>query len=385
MLRVAIIGGGQLARMLALDGLRLGVKFSFLVEPDESTQCIEGLGDKLVWDFADLAEDDVDAFAELYQALHRPQVITVEKEAVPVPVLRGLARFAEVRPNPESVYQTQHRAREKQLLSRLSIPTANFIVAYEVADVRAAYEAFGLPLFIKAVESGYDGKNQWQLHAPSDLEQFERECPPGPWVVEQHVKFDREVSLIGARSANGETVFYPITENLHRQGILIRSLAPAPNLSEAMQNNARDYMTRLFNELDYVGVLAMECFVRGDELLVNELAPRVHNSGHWTMNAGICSQFENHLRAILGWPLGCTEISGHKGMVNILGSRDLQNPRPRQPGEAWLSSAGTFHWYNKTDRPGRKLGHINVCSDDLAELQNTLVELDELLYGEQRK
>lgn len=384
MIRVAVIGGGQLARMLALDGLRLGVRFSFLVEPDESTQCIEGLGDKIVWDFAGLAEDE-ESFTELYQALHRPHVITVEKEAVPAHVLRGLARFAQVSPNPESVYLTQHRAREKQLLSKLAIPTANFKVAEQVKDVRAAYEAFGLPLFIKAVESGYDGKNQWQLHTASDLEQFERENPPGPWVVEQHVRFDREVSLIGARSSQGETVFYPVAENLHRQGILIRSLAPAPALSDSLKSNARDYMTRLFDELDYVGVLAMECFVRGDELLVNELAPRVHNSGHWTMNAGICSQFENHLRAILGWPLGSTDSSGYNGMVNILGCRELHNPRPRQPGEAWLSSAGTFHWYNKTDRPGRKLGHINVAGDDLVALQDRLVELDQSLYGEQRK
>lgn len=383
MMRVAVIGGGQLARMMALNGLRLGLQFSFLVEPDESTQCVDNLGEKVVWDLVELLNDGSEAaFHDLFNALGRPQVITVEKEAVPVDLLRGLAQFTAVHPNPDSVYQTQHRAREKQLLSRLSIPTASFKVASTFADVRAAYAEFGLPLFIKAVESGYDGKNQWQIHSVADLESFERESPAGPWVVEKHVRFDREASLIGARSASGETVFYPLTENLHRRGILIRSIAPAPNLGADTERNAQDYMQRLFAELNYVGVLAMECFVCGDDLLVNELAPRVHNSGHWTMDAGICSQFENHLRAIMDWPLGNTQPNGPKGMVNILGSRDLTKHQPRHPGPSWLSDAGTFHWYNKTDRPGRKLGHINIAHEDLATLQTLLAAQDEQLYGE---
>lgn len=391
MIRIAVIGGGQLARMMALDGLRLGIQFSFLVEPDESTQCVDGLGEKVVWDLGELLNSNVEnnndesAFRELFEALGRPQVVTVEKEAVPVDVLRGLMSFTQVYPGAEAVYQTQHRAREKQLLSRLAIPTANFKVAESFADVHEAYQAFGLPLFIKAVESGYDGKNQWQLHSLADLESFERENPAGPWVVEQHVRFEREASLIGARSASGETVFYPLTENLHRRGILISSLAPAPNLSAQTERNARDYMERLFNDMNYVGVLAMECFICGDDLLVNELAPRVHNSGHWTMDAGICSQFENHVRAIADWPLGNTQPSGPKGMVNILGSRDLTKHQPRQPGSAWLNGSSTFHWYNKTDRPGRKLGHINFANDDLQTLQEQLAAQDEQLYGESQK
>lgn len=385
-MRIAVIGGGQLARMMALDGLRLGIQFSFLVEPDESSQCIDGLGDKIVWDLGDLLNsDDESSYRELFEALGRPQVVTVEKEAVPIEILRGLTSFAQVHPNPDAVYQTQHRAREKHLLSRLAIPTANFQVATTCAEVRAAYEVFGLPLFIKAVESGYDGKNQWQLHSLTDLENFERENPTGPWVVEQHVRFDREASLIGVRSASGEITFYPLTENLHRRGILIRSLAPAPNLSAQTERNAQDYMERLLNDMNYIGVLAMECFVCGDDLLVNELAPRVHNSGHWTMDAGICSQFENHLRAIVDWPLGNTQPRGPKGMVNILGSRDLTKYQPRQPGPAWLKTNSTFHWYNKTDRPGRKLGHINFAHDDLQTLQEQLAAQDEQLYGESHK
>lgn len=386
MIRIAVIGGGQLARMMALDGLRLGIQFSFLVEPDESTQCIDGLGEKVVWDLGGLLNNpDESAFRELFEALGRPQVVTVEKEAVPVGILRGLLPLTQVYPGPDAVYQTQHRAREKQLLSRLAIPTANFKVASTLGEVREAYEAFGLPLFIKTVESGYDGKNQWQLHSLADLESFERENPTGPWVVEQHVRFDREASLIGVRSASGETAFYPLTENLHRKGILIRSLAPAPKLSAETENNARDYMERLFKEMNYVGVLAMECFVCGDDLLVNELAPRVHNSGHWTMDAGICSQFENHLRAIVDWPLGNAQPQGPKGMVNILGSRDVAKHQPRQPGSSWLSGNSTFHWYNKTDRPGRKLGHINFAHDDLQTLQEQLAAQDEQLYGETHK
>lgn len=386
MMRIAVVGGGQLARMMALDGLRLGIQFSFLVEPDESTQCVDGLGEKVVWDLGELLNTNEEAaFRELFDALGRPQVVTVEKEAVPVEILRGLTSFTQVHPGPEAIYQTQHRAREKQLLSRLAIPTANFKVANTSADVREAYEAFGLPLFIKAVESGYDGKNQWQLHSLADLESFERESLAGPWVVEQHVRFDREASLIGARSASGETVFYPLTENLHRRGILIRSLAPAPHVSAQTERNARDYMDRLFNDMNYVGVLAMECFVCDDDLLVNELAPRVHNSGHWTMDAGICSQFENHVRAIMDWPLGNTQPQGPKGMVNILGSRDVTKHQPRQPGSSWLSGSSTFHWYNKTDRPGRKLGHINFAHNDLQTLKEQLAVQDEQLYGEPHK
>lgn len=382
-MRIAVVGGGQLARMMALDGLRLGIQFSFLVEADESTQCVDGLGEKVVWDLGELLNDgSATAFRELFNALGRPQVVTVEKEAVPVDLLRGLEPLTQVHPCPEAVYQTQHRAREKQLLSRLGIPTANFKVATTFAEVRAAHDAFGLPLFIKAVESGYDGKNQWQLHSLADLESFERESPAGPWVVEQHVRFDREASLIGARSASGETVFYPLTENLHRKGILIRSLAPAPNISPETERNARDYMERLFSEMNYVGVLAMECFLCGDELLVNELAPRVHNSGHWSMDAGICSQFESHVRAIMDWPLGNTQPTGPKGMVNILGSRDLSKHQPRHPGPAWLGGSSTFHWYNKTDRPGRKLGHINFAHQDLDQLQAEMAAQDEQLYGD---
>jgi len=382
-MRIAVVGGGQLARMMALDGLRLGIQFSFLVEADESTQCVDGLGEKIVWDLGELLNDGSEAaFRELFNALGRPQIVTVEKEAVPVDLLRGLESFAHVHPCPDAVYQTQHRAREKQLLSRLGIPTANFKVANTFAEVRTAYETFGLPLFIKAVESGYDGKNQWQLHSLADLESFERESPGGPWVVEKHVRFDREASLIGARSASGEIAFYPLTENLHRRGILIRSVAPAPNISAQTERNARDYMERLFKEMNYVGVLAMECFLCGDELLVNELAPRVHNSGHWTMDAGICSQFENHVRAIMDWPLGNTQPTGPKGMVNILGSRDLSKHQPRHPGPTWLGGTSTFHWYNKTDRPGRKLGHINFAHQDLATLQAEMAAQDEQLYGE---
>jgi len=346
-MRIAIVGCGQLSRMLALAGIPMGLKFSFIndnAQPD--TTCVDGLGKVVAW-------QPGDEFSALYAALGEPDVVTVEKEQMNVELLIGLQAFCPVHPNPDAVKVCQDRHQERLLLDKLNIPCAGYVYG-EPLDVCA--EKLSLPMVIKSCRDGYDGKNQWVLKTPAEVMALEAEFAGQQplnrdYIAEQFVPFDREVSQVSARSVNGDMRHYPLTENRHDKGILKQSIAPAPGASDQLQQLARQHMASIASELDYAGVLAVEFFVCGEQLLVNELAPRVHNSGHWTQSGSDSCQFENHLRAITGIALGSTAMSGVAGMVNLIGTE--------KPALSTLTADSKLHWYDKSVRPGRKLGHMN--------------------------
>lgn len=367
MMRVGIVGCGQLARMLALAGWPMGLSFSFLAEATEEDVCVRGLG-KVVRLAADL-----DGQA-LYEAMERPAVITVEKEHVDVALLRRLQGFCPVYPDPDIVEICQHRGREKSFLNQAAIATAPWQPADSLADVKQAVQALGLPVFIKSCELGYDGQNQWRLKDASGHDDFmARQGDIPPCVVEGQVHFEREVSIIVARGVDGETVVYPLTENDHQQGTLLTSISPVDDLPEAMRSQAEDIVSKLLSRWNYVGVLAIECFVSDKGLLVNELAPRVHNSGHWTQQGAATDQFENHMRAITGRALGSTESTGYTGMINLLGRF--------APADVAVRANSHLHLYNKAAKPRRKLGHINLHRDDKAALEQQMREMVESIYS----
>jgi 5-(carboxyamino)imidazole ribonucleotide synthase len=285
--------------------------------------------------------------------------------------VQQLETYCTVRPSAASIAQCKSRIKEKQLLASLQIPCAPF--TYQV-DVTQSAATLGLPMVIKSLNEGYDGKNQWVVNdtlnslAGSDSlgDNF------GDHLIEQWIPFDKEVSLIGARDHDGDIRFYPLTENVHRNGILIRSTAPAKDITPEMQAAAQQYMRRLLEAENYVGVLAMELFVVGDQLLVNELAPRVHNSGHWTQMGATTCQFENHIRAVAGLPLGATTLTSKTGMLNLLGVA--------APPMKTLSASSSLHWYNKPAKPNRKLGHINFTAADYASLDQQVDLAESYLY-----
>ena len=367
-MRIGIIGCGQLARMMALAGLPLGLKFSFVADGGANTDlsCVEGLGIIAPW-------QPGQCIKALYQALGKPDVITVEKEQVDLELVQQLEAYCSVRPSAASIAQCKSRIKEKQLLAKLDIPCAPF--TYQV-DLAQSAATLGLPMVIKSLDEGYDGKNQWVVKDHDTLNTLAGSDSLGDnfgnYLVEQWIPFDKEVSLIGARGHDGEIRFYPLTENVHRKGILIRSMAPAKDISPEMEIIAQQHMRRLLEAENYVGVLAMELFVVGEQLLVNELAPRVHNSGHWTQMGATTCQFENHIRAVAGLPLGATTLTSKTGMLNLLGVA--------MPPLKSLSASSSLHWYNKASRPNRKLGHINFTAADHASLDQQMDLAENHIY-----
>ena len=373
-MQVAILGCGQLARMLALAGMPLGMRFSFLAENNEDTSAVAGLGLVVPMSDSDRAED-------LYEALGRPQVITVEREQCDVTRLQQFIQFCPVHPATDAFYRCQNRWREKQLLVDTAVSHTPCLPVRSRAELDAAVSQFGYPLVIKHTEQGYDGKAQWRLHNAGGVDGFagqaQWESEPTDrvmYLAEPRMAFQREVSFLAVRSIQGEVRFYPPTENVHENGVLLHSVAPATALPDNVLEEARQGLARLMEHLNYVGVMAMECFVAGDQWWVNELAPRVHNSGHWTLQAGLVSQFENHLRAIAGWPLGSTQLNGAAGMLNLLGLELDQNVQ--------MEDGASLNWYNKSVRPGRKVGHIVIQDADTDNVRERLLRLKQRIYGQ---
>ena len=325
---VACIGGGQLGRMLALAGIPLGLRFRFL---DPAADAPAGTVGELVTG----AVDDAHALARLAEGA---SVVTYEFENVPV----AGAEAIEAVPMARALALGQDRLVEKQLFARLGIPTARFGSIGET----------GVPALVKSRRLGYDGKGQRIVREPEPLADSE--------LAEELLAFDRELSVIAVRGRNGEIRCWPPAENVHREGILRVSRAPAaaPQVPEAER-----LVTRLLEELDYVGVLALELFEVAGRLLANEFAPRVHNTGHWTIEGAVTSQFENHLRAIVGWPLGSTDAVGESVMVNLIGGLPDLRALLELPG-------AHLHLYGKEPRPGRKVGHVTLVDapeDAIAE------------------
>jgi 5-(carboxyamino)imidazole ribonucleotide synthase len=355
---IGILGGGQLGYMLALAGYPLGLHFRFL---DPSPEAPVGrIAHRVTAEFTD--EQALEKFA------HGLEVATYEFENVPVQAARFLAERVPVYPAAAALEEAQDRRREKRLFQRLSIPTTDFVEISQPADLDAAVKQLSLPSVLKTCRLGYDGKGQWLLRSPEDVVKVRPELPGVPLILEKFVPFTRELSILAVRSRSGETSFYPLIENHHRDGILRLSLAPAPHLSPALQQAAEQAARKMLEALDYTGVICLELFEVNGKLLANEIAPRVHNSGHWSIEGAATSQFENHLRAILGMPLGSTASTGFSAMLNLIGELPESEEVFRVPNTH-------LHLYGKSPRPGRKLGHVTARADNFEKLQQRLTEL----------
>ncbi|HSY07973.1 MAG TPA: 5-(carboxyamino)imidazole ribonucleotide synthase [Steroidobacteraceae bacterium] len=345
---VGIVGAGQLGRMLALAGYPLGCDFLFLdpaVRPPGAA----------------LAPHLCGAFDDrrlLRQLARRSEVVTFDWENVSVAALRTLRKEARICPPLAALAASQDRVSEKRLFERLKIPTTRWRAVASRAALARAVRDIGLPGVLKTRRLGYDGKGQAVLASAADVERAWRALGAAPLLYEERVAFTHEVSIIGARSARGEIALYPLNGNVHAQGIL--RLTRAPYGPASWQHLANRYLVRVLEHFRYVGILAIEFFVQRGRLIANEMAPRVHNSGHWTIEGAVTSQFENHLRAILGLPLGLTRARGYSAMVNLIG----QMP----PASALLDIPGLhLHDYAKAPRPGRKLGHCTFVARTRAE------------------
>lgn len=366
-MRIAIVGCGQLSRMLALAGLPIGIQFSFIHDDMKQTRdCVEGLG--IIKNSSNKAKNtnsyDAKKIEQLYQDLGQPDCITVEKEQVDLELLQALATFCPIYPSISAIKVCQHRGEEKKLLANLGIPTSPYF--YNTSATQAV-KTLGYPVMVKSCTEGYDGKNQWLIKNSSDAEHFDT-LNIQDYIIEAFVDFDKEVSLISVRHKNGQIEHYSITDNDHEQGMLKRSIAPSVNISGDMKRQAQHYMETLINKLEYVGVMAMECFIIGDKLMINELAPRVHNSGHWTQLGSITCQFENHIRALAGLSLGSTQQIAATGMLNIIGTEP-------PPFEAIAENA-KLYWYNKTVKSKRKLGHINFIGEDQSSISQQMAQFE---------
>jgi 5-(carboxyamino)imidazole ribonucleotide synthase len=337
---VGIVGAGQLGRMLALAGYPLGVDCLFL---DRSADTPGGqVAPILCGEFTDRRL--------LRRLASRSEVVTFDWENVSVDALRRLVG-TRICPPVAALAASQDRVAEKQLFERLRIPTTRWQAVDTRDDLQRAVNAIGMPGVLKTRRLGYDGKGQAVIRDVRGLAQAWRALAGVPLLYEELVPFDGEVSIIGVRSTRGEVAVYPLNGNVHADGIL--RLTRAPFGTARLQRAASRHLARVLEHFAYTGVLTIEFFVRGGNLIANEIAPRVHNSGHWTIEGAVTSQFENHLRAILGLPLGSTAARGHSAMVNIIG---------RMPPRTVLLTAGDVHLhdYGKTPRPGRKLGHCTV-------------------------
>ncbi len=357
-MKIGILGGGQLARMIALSGYPLAQKF-IVLDPGADAGAV-GLGEHLHG-----AYDDMGLLAEMAE---KADIVTYEFENVPAQVASFLSDHTLIYPPAQALEVAQDRFTEKNFFHRLDIPTAPFAPIDSLEDLQKTMDEIGYPAILKSRRLGYDGKGQFLLKSAEQLKEAWTSMQNAPSIVEGFVPFQREVSIIAARRRNGDTVFYPLSENRHNGGIL-RVAECREN--DPLQQQAETYVSKLLKALDYVGVIALELFDVDGQLLANEFAPRVHNSGHWTIEGAETSQFENHLRAILDLPLGSTKARGYTAMVNFIGG--IPNT------EQVLSIANThLHLYDKSARKGRKVAHATIRSDDLRSFQESLQQLIEL-------
>ncbi len=359
MTRLGIIGGGQLGRMLGEAGQRLGVRARFL-EPAASPSA--GIvGEVVAADYADPEG--------LRRISEGAAAITYEFENVPrAAVDQLLARGVEVYPGPVALETAQDRLVEKRFFRSQGVGTAPFHPVSGEADLEPAIRAVGLPAILKTRREGYDGKGQRRVEERAQLQTAFEALGRVPCVLEGVVPFDRELSVLAVRDQRGEVRVWPIVENHHHRGILWWSRAPAPELSVSVERAAGEIARHLLQALEYVGVVAVELFQVGTELLANEMAPRVHNSGHWTIEGAATSQFENHLRAVLGWPLGSTELLVPCGCVNLLHEVPELDALLAVPG-------ARVHLYDKAPRPGRKLGHVTVVGGEPVSVAERLASV----------
>ena len=365
---VGILGGGQLARMLALEGAPLGVRFLVM----------DAVADACAGQFAPMVVGDYTDQAALAEFASRIDVATFDFENVPAESARWLTERVAVYPNPRALGTAQDRLAEKTLFRELGIPVPPFATIDTRAQLDAAIADVGTPCILKTRRLGYDGKGQFRIRSSADADAawdaLGAQADKVGLILEGFVAFQRELSVVAVRGRDGEFRTWPLTENWHVDGVLSASLAPAI-VPPALAETACAYARQLAEALDYVGVFALELFCRDGELLANELAPRVHNSGHWTIEGAETSQFQNHLRAVLGLPLGSTRMVGHACMLNWIGATPDAAPVLAEPGGHW-------HDYGKEPREGRKVGHATLRAESVDALSIALERVGSALGRE---
>lgn len=361
-MKLAVVGGGQLGRMLAQAALPLGIKTQFLDPSDQA--CAKDAGELIC-----AAYDSPEGIKQLLQGC---DAVTFEFENVPPTAVATLAQSKPAFPPASALQTARDRWVEKSLFQRLDIATPRFAKIDSQADLDQAVADLGCPAVLKTRTLGYDGKGQKVLRQSSDAQQAFSELGSVPLIMERFIDFDYEISCIGVRDQQGQCVFYPIIKNEHRQGILYRS-QPIDNAE--LQVQAERMVQSMLIELDYVGTMAFEFFVKDNQLMANEIAPRVHNSGHWSIEGSACSQFENHVRAVTGLPLGCCELRGEVVMYNVIG---------RRPDVHQLLAIPAVHWhdYGKAERKGRKIAHITVTAQNEQQLAERCQQVEALLVND---
>lgn len=364
-LKLGILGGGQLGRMLAMAAAPLGIRCR-VFEPESQPPAA------IVAEVIRGRYDDVRALETFAQGL---DAVTFEFENVPPMALDAVSSCAPVWPPPSALQIAQDRLKEKQFFRQLGVRTADFAAVDNLHQLKDAAAMLGYPAILKTRRLGYDGKGQVVIKDSTQLEEALETLGSKGLILEAFVRFSRELSVIGVRAKDGTVQFYDLPQNTHEGGILRSSLAPAPHLAASVTTAAQAVLSKAMHELDYVGVLAIELFLDSDnQLIVNEMAPRVHNSGHWTIEGSTTSQFENHVRAVLGLPLGCTASRGHSVMLNLIGNEPNR--------QALLSHPDVkLHLYGKAAKPGRKLGHATLVQASSEAAHLGLKELSGLIGG----
>ena len=360
-MKIGVLGAGQLGRMLALSAYPLGHQMRFLALSEEDPSSLLGKtfihnnNPEMVSNFAGSSD-----------------IVTYESENTDVTIVNEISKNTKVFPSDKSLYISQHRGREKALLDALKIPCAPYQMVNSLDDLKSAIKNIGIPSILKTASDGYDGKGQFLIKSETQIHEAWEKMAGADSILEGFINFKRELSLIAVRGIDGSIEYYPLVENSHHEGILRLTIAPAQNISASLQKKAEVYMSSILKEIKHVGVLTIELF-ESDDLLVNEIAPRVHNSGHWTIEGSQTSQFENHIRAITESPLGQTTItSKFIAMINIIGVHG--------PIQKVLKTKNAhLHLYNKEERTGRKLGHITLTSNSTDELNKTIGSLKEYL------
>lgn len=359
--KIGIFGGGQLGRMMAQAALPLNLQCTFF---EANADCPAAVLGQVYSN-----QNDPEA---LQAFIRSADVFSLEFENTPLADVDILSQQKAIFPPRQALATAQNRLLEKELFRHLDIPVAPFKAVDSLESLKDAVQTLGLPIVLKTATGGYDGKGQFVLREAEQIDQAWQELAPAhSLIAESFVKFSREVSIIAVRGQDGEVKTWPLAENHHHHGILSHSIVPAPH-SEDLQPVAQDYITRLLNHLNYVGVLTLELFVTEQGLFANEMAPRVHNSGHWSIEGAVCSQFENHVRAVAGLPLGSTEVIRPTVMINIIG----KHPKPE---DVLALNGAHLHLYNKTERDGRKLGHITLMPLNRSELTSLCRQLAEIL------
>jgi 5-(carboxyamino)imidazole ribonucleotide synthase len=358
-MKVGILGAGQLGRMLAIAGYPLNHQFGFSGNNNDEPSSLLGCmftGEKNIESLINFAD-----------------VITYESENTDIEIVKAISQKVAVYPSEKSLFTTQHRGREKALFNQLNIPCAPYQMVNSEADLKQAVETIGLPAILKTATEGYDGKGQFLMREANQITEAWDSMNGVESILEGFVDFKRELSLIAVRDTNNNHKYYPLVENDHHNGILRLTIAPAQNIDECLQKTAERYMQTLLDEMNHIGVLTIELFETENGLVVNEMAPRVHNSGHWSIEGANTSQFENHIRAITGQPLGdTTPTHPFCAMINIIskiGDTDIVLNMPN----------AHLHLYDKKERIDRKLGHINMTASSEQELNDSIQKLQAFL------